>query len=160
MNKAKRKVGRPTKKTPLFLEALEKVLFNNLYSDMPAVIFTDEELLIQVNEQLLEEEMVGLSTLEKWKEDARNNTRQDENSLKFQGLYKKALLVQKSNLFKELKDENLWQKYAWILERKFKDWNIQHRTLVGEDSENRFTSWAQAVEKINLGKPIPQIKED
>jgi hypothetical protein len=39
-------------------------------------------------------------------------------------LYKKALTNQKKGLFNKLWDDTQWQRYAWIIERKFSDWNL------------------------------------
>jgi hypothetical protein len=44
----------------------------------------------------------------------------------FSGLYKKALLKQRDDLFIKLQnDEKARQKWAWIIERKFDNWNIR-----------------------------------
>ena len=53
-------------------------------------------------------------------------------------LYKKALTIQKKNLFKKLQsDDDKWQKYAWIIERKFDDWNLRSKQEVtGKDGKD------------------------
>ena len=35
------------------------------------------------------------------------------------------LIRQKQALFQSMVDETLWTKYAWIIERKFGDWNLK-----------------------------------
>ena len=41
-------------------------------------------------------------------------------------LIKKALIRQKVSLFEKLKgDDKQRQRYAWIIERKFDDWNLK-----------------------------------
>jgi len=40
--------------------------------------------------------------------------------------YKKALIIQKENLFKKFSnDDRAWQRWAWIIERKFSEWNLK-----------------------------------
>jgi len=41
-------------------------------------------------------------------------------------LYKKAITIQKKSLFESLRnDPQSWQRYAWIIERKFSEWNLK-----------------------------------
>ena len=50
---------------------------------------------------------------------------------KFLHLIKKALFKEKKRLLELLaKDDKQWQRYAWILERKFDDWNIKMKSEV------------------------------
>jgi GTP-sensing pleiotropic transcriptional regulator CodY len=52
-------------------------------------------------------------------------------------LYKKALTIQKKSLFENLKnDDKSWQRYAWIIERKFSDWNLKHLSEVDQTTTN------------------------
>ena len=114
--------GRPTKLTNDFLEAAESVL----NQDINAIIFTDDELRIAINEELSKDAQISNTTFENWKawklEDSINYQ-------KFLVLYKKALNLQKNMLFKSMKDDsNWWQRFAWIIERKFSDWNLKQIT--------------------------------
>ena len=39
------------------------------------------------------------------------------------------MISQKQNLFKKYEDEDkAWQKWAWIIERKFSEWNLKKIT--------------------------------
>lgn len=116
----KKKVGRPTKLTKKFIEVANSVLFD----DINAIILTDEELLMLINEQLDEKEQVATRTFEDWK--AGKSPNQDCED--FRGLLKKALVKQKNDLFVQMRnDDKTWTKWAWIIERKFDDWNIKQK---------------------------------
>ena len=122
-------VGRPTKLTSHFLEVAEKVL----HEDINAVIFTDKELLAEINEKLEEGERIDHTTFERWKAGSVEDARGEE----FCGLIEKALRKQKNNLFNQFRsDQKAWQKWAWILERKFKDWRLPWKHEIGGDADN------------------------
>lgn len=119
-------VGRPSKLIP-FLEAFEALV----NQDDSAVILTDEELVFGANEMLKPEDRIGQRTFERWKADGANaDDAQDSHAYnEFWRLYKKALIVQKSQLFEKLKKNPIaWQRYAWIIERKFDDWNLRTKS--------------------------------
>ena len=46
---------------------------------------------------------------------------------KFCHVIKKHLARQKQSLFQNLVDSHLRQKYAWIIERKYDDWNLRNK---------------------------------
>ncbi len=114
---------RPTKLTKKFIQVANEVI----NSDINAIIYTDEELLFLINEKLPAVEKVGNSTWEDWK--AGKSPKKDTKNLdSFRALVKKALLFQRDSLFNSMrKDEKAWQKWAWIIERKFDDWNIRQK---------------------------------
>lgn len=114
------RVGRPTKLTRDFLEAAEEVLND----DINAIIFTDAELRELINDKLVPDAQVSETRWEEWKAGNMKNPIVEE----FRGLYKKALSQQKSNLFQEMrKDDKAWTRFAWIIERKFDDWNLRKK---------------------------------
>ena len=122
--KIKKKEGRPTKLYDFF-EAAEKILFE----DNNALIFTDSELLFEVNQLLPVEKKISETTFKSWKSLSQKNKLNDDKGLYFLSLLKTALNKQKQNLFKKLNEEKqsgLWTKWAWIIERKFSDWNLRH----------------------------------
>ncbi len=125
--------GRPTKLTADFISAAEIVLSQ----DINAIIYTDEELLMLINERLEESARIDYATFKRWK--AKNKDGQtdilDVIGIRFCALIKSALAKQKSSLFDRLRtsDEH-WQRWAWIIERKFNEWNIRvHHELTGKD---------------------------
>ena len=112
------KVGRPSK-MPNFIKAFEQVIKND---EFDVVILTDSELLMECNEKLEEEHQIAERTFESWK--AWEVESEEYNQ--FLRLYKKALANQRRELFKKLQSEpQQWQKYAWIIERKFNEWNLK-----------------------------------
>lgn len=123
--------ARPTKINDNIINAFEDVLSEG----MNALIMTDEELCILVNEKLSEEDRFHYSSFQKWKalhksKDLRNETAEYniEKYKKILLIIKKALLIQKNNLFNKLSTEKEWTKWAWIIERKFDAWNIRYKT--------------------------------
>ena len=111
--------GRPNK-LKNFIEAFKQVLEKN---EANVIYLTDDELRITCNDLMEEEHQISDATFENrkaWK------LKDSLEYKEFLGLYKKALINQKSNLFKKLQwDEWQWQKFAWIIERKFSEWNLK-----------------------------------
>ncbi len=107
-------MGRPTKLTNKVLHILQDILKN----DLSALVYTDEDLFFEINSLLLDNEQIGQSTFEGWIRTDKDKT--------FSSLIKKARQNQKRNLLKELKEtSNSWQRFAWILERKFPEFNLK-----------------------------------
>ena len=106
-----------------FIDALTKIVDENI------LCATDEELVDLVNELLPTEAQISYEGFSKWK----RGERQVNNELYplFVRLIKKALLIEKKRLMKLLQtDDRQWQRYAWILERKFDEWNIKTKSEV------------------------------
>ena len=123
-NQTENQWGRPTK-IKNFIEAFEKVLEK---SEEDVIYLTDEELLFTVNYELEEEHRIAESTLWKWKAWILDTEDIEKAELmsRFLLLYKKALTNQKRELMKEVRKwENNWQSRAWIIERKFDEWNLR-----------------------------------
>lgn len=123
---AKRKQGQQPK-WEAFTEAMDKVL-NSEHPIGYAIIWTDEQLLDAVNEQLDEEQHISYRTLMRYKA----GEIKDESVLSvFVSQYKKALRLQVDNLFRKMDDAvpGGWQKYAWIAERKMDEWNLRSKTV-------------------------------
>jgi len=119
------KNGRPTKLTANFIKRAEEVINN----DINAIILTNEELLDEINEGLEEKARISGRTLIRWQKiNLDDKEKLDELGEKFCHLIKKALREQKRNLFESLKgDTKAWQRFAWIIERKFDEWNIKQK---------------------------------
>ena len=102
--------------TETWIERAEQVL-----NDSSSVFLTDEDLLDEINEWLDEKYQFSQRTFQRYK--SWETTWQDyEKDLfdSFRHLYKKALRREKKNLcVKFQSDEWQWQKWAWIIERKF-----------------------------------------
>jgi hypothetical protein len=115
--------GRPSKMTDKVLDAIEEVINGEI------LFMTDEELVAEINELLPEESRFTYEAFSKWKREKS----QSENPLfpRFLRLIKKALIEQKKTLLIKLQtDDKAWQRYAWILERKFDEWNIKSKSEV------------------------------
>ena len=133
------KVGRPTKLTKEFIEALEKVVKQpNFY------IYTDAELVDMVNEEM-GNEFLSAKTFKAYKAGDRgiNSEYYDQ----FVALIKKHLRMAKNNLVKSLSnDEKSWQRFAWLLERKFEDFNKLDKTK--NDNDNKHSGEVTITRKV------------
>lgn len=115
--------GRPSKLNQKVIDALEQVVQTEI------LFSTDEEMVMLVNEILPEESQFTYEAFSKWKREKS----QTENPFysQFLRLIKKALLKEKKRLLEKLQgDDKYWQRYAWILERKFDEWNIKTKSEV------------------------------
>jgi hypothetical protein len=121
------RIGRPSK-IERFAEVAEQVLFNDERRVGPAIVHTDADLIEMINERLAPEERIADVTFRKWKG---GDSVGDERRDVFLSIYKRALKIQRDSLFDSLADEppGAWQKWAWILERKFGDWNLRNVTV-------------------------------
>lgn len=118
--------GRPSKLTQEFLAAAYEVI----NQDDNALIYTDAELLFQINEKLSPEARIGKRTFEKWKS---GDVSHDVDGQEFLRLIEKALLKQKHAVFARFKDdEKAWQRWAWIIERKWSEWNLKKNIGIGK----------------------------
>jgi hypothetical protein len=124
---------RPTKLTDNFIEVATGIIFD----DINAIILTDEELVMLINEKLSEKARISDRTFQRWKDKNKNESDDlDEIGKQFCRLIKKALVIQKRHLFDKFREEpNQWQKWAWIIERKFDDWNIKRKSDVTSDNK-------------------------
>ena len=118
--------GRPSK-----IEKFTQALSQILDTDHPvgyAIIYTDLDIIEMTNEILPEEERISIATFENWKA---GKLKDDPFLNVFLGVYKGALRKQAANLHQRLSEEpaGTWQKWAWILERKFEAWNLRSRTV-------------------------------
>ena len=129
-------LGRPTKLTTNFLRTAKKVLDNA----EELVLLTDEDLLFEINDKLPEDERISKRTFERWK--AKCDDEEDESLNKkeatFVGYIKKALRLQERKLLENLMNDDgrTWKKWAWLLERKFIQWNLKKREELGLTAED------------------------
>jgi len=145
--KSVNKGGRPSK-IKTWIRACEK-MFKEKEGEI--FIYTDDELLFFINETLPEKEQIAERTFQLWKEKAvKGDFKNLPNEFtRFLRLLKKALAVEKQNLMKQMQFDNTWQRWAWILERKFSEWNLKQL------SESRIDQKTQSkieIEIIEHGK--------
>lgn len=106
-----------------WLEAFQTIVnegFNSIY-------MSNDDLRILTNELYGQDDYICLRTFNGWKE----GQLEGENIYKFLHIYEKALSKQKKQLFEKLQnDERAWQRWAWIIERKYDEWNIQQKQKI------------------------------
>ena len=103
------------------------------------MLLTDEELVFLINEELEGKDKISDRTFARWK--AKDFGEDDKLGRTFVMLIKKALLIQKETLYKSmLGEDRAWQKYAWIIERKFAEWNLKHISENFNKNENDNTN--------------------
>lgn len=125
------KRGRKTK-IQSFIKAAEKIL-----SNQDIVLLTDEELFFVVNQELPLKNKIDMRTFQNWKEKYMSNkfSEIDENGKDFFKILKKAIIIQKKNLYKKLISDSVWQRWAWIIERKFPELRLTQGTKVDVKKE-------------------------
>tara|TARA_R100001440_G_scaffold23689_1_gene38612 strand:+ start:28159 stop:28581 length:423 start_codon:yes stop_codon:yes gene_type:complete len=134
------KMGRPPK-IKTFISVAEDVLFRD-----GLMLLTDEELVFLINEELEQKDKVSDRTFARWK--AKKFNENDDIGKTFVMLIKKALIIQKETLFKKFSnDDRAWQRWAWIIERKFSEWNLKNI------NENKNDNTHTGEIKINYNLP-------
>lgn len=126
MIKEKNKGGRLSKIIPFLIKAEEV-----LSEEGAIIIYTDEDLVDEINDRLPESDRIHIRTFQNWKAQNKDGQEIDEVGLRFFRLIKKALRRERKNLLDKLREgkSGEWQKYAWILERKFDEWNLTKKIL-------------------------------
>lgn len=112
--------GRPSKLNNTFLEVAEKIL-----NKKDLMLLTDKEFLFLINEELEDEYKVSDRTFEYWKAGEFGNN--EELGKNFLRLIQNSLLKQKEDLYRQFRNDSQWTRWAWIIERKFTEWNIKHQ---------------------------------
>lgn len=90
------------------------------------LFLSDQDLHFLVNQKLEEKDKISKSTFEKWKS---GKFAPDETTGKeFIECIQFALIKQKQLLSKKMMEDTSgqWTRYAWIMERKFTEWNLKH----------------------------------
>ena len=119
-NEDNKSAGRPFKMVT-WLSALKEVL-----NKEDVLFLSDKDLVFLVNNKLPKKQKISESTFEKWKS---GQYSPDETTGKeFIEAIKLALITQKQYLGERLRNDTTgqWTRYAWILERKFADWNLKN----------------------------------
>ena len=119
---------RPPKISKELIEAFKDVI----EGDNVILVCTDEEIFYLLNERLDEKDQICYKTFQNYKNGAETY---DANYPELRPLFneflrliKKALINEKINLFRKFKTEPItWQRWAWIIERKFDEWNIKDK---------------------------------
>jgi hypothetical protein len=133
-------MARPSK-IDRFIEVAKDILFRD-----GLMLLTDEELVFLINENLQESEKVAIRTFKLWK--SGDYAEKGETGKEFLPLIKKALIIQKETLFKKFSnDDRAWQRWAWIIERKFSEWNLKNI------NENKNDNTHTGEIKINYNLP-------
>lgn len=114
-------------KLAAFTSALELVL-SQPHKVGVAIALTDQDIIEEVNEHLPKADRIAPETISVWKQ---RGVGDDELGLRFQRLYGKALRRQKMALLDNLAGDvpGAWQKWSWIMERKFDEWNLRNKVV-------------------------------
>lgn len=118
-----------TKLNQRFMDALKVVV-----DDPYFYCLTDEELVLSINEHM-GEEYLKYDTFLRYKAGTRGT--ESDYYDEFVHVIKKHLIKAKIGLLKKLQsEEKAWQKYAWILERKFEDFNKLDKSKNENDNKH------------------------
>jgi len=124
---AKRGQGRPPK-WETWVKKMDEVLNRN-HPVGYAIVYNDEMLLAVVNSELPEEDRISKRTFNYYK----NEGHIEDGSIAsvFVATYQKALSIQADNILRKMTEDvpGGWQKWAWIMERKFDEWNLRAKVV-------------------------------
>lgn len=115
--------GRPYKMENWVNELEEVLESENIF------FLAKKDLVFLTNDRLPKDDRISVRTLEKW--NAGQNRPEDEELVeRFEYLIEKSLIRQKMNLEKKMMESNdkNWTRIAWIMERKFSEWNLKKIT--------------------------------
>lgn len=144
--------GRPAKLNNKFLDAFQNLVFTKNKKDeiviKAYILLEDKELVEFINLSLEPQDQVAYDSFLSWKMDAKRFTKWDDPDLpnteliddttfaRFYQLYRGALLAYKMKLLEGIAEnyDPSWRGKAWILERKFKEWNISDELLGDKDN--------------------------
>jgi hypothetical protein len=124
--------GRPSK-APRFIEAVRELIPDDDDWNSWVIACTDEDLLFMLNSKLDVEERISESTWRRYKRGEAGIARQDEECLSvFLTVYKRSLLGMKRMCVEKLEADipGGWQRWAWMLERKYDEWNMTRKEKV------------------------------
>ena len=128
-------MARPTKLTEKFLKTAEEILKEK--DGINTLVCTDHELISLINEKLPEAERITDRTFRNWE-------KRDESPdfIRLKDIVCKARIVQKISLVEKLKQSKPgeWQRFAWLLERKFSDFSkrdFSHGLSLEESPDGR-----------------------
>jgi len=110
-------MGRPLKISENFINAARKVI-NNISS----IAWTDEDFLFEVNWELEQKDKISIDTFYRYQK------KEEESSIlkEFCNLLKKARNQAKDELIRLVHEgKQNWQARAWILERKYPEYNLK-----------------------------------
>ncbi len=105
-----------------WVEKLENVLNNE-----NIIFLTDNDLIFLVNKELPKKDRITRQTFHNWK-NGKFGALDKEIGEQFVEMVHGAMITQKNNLLDKLLNTNdkNWTKMAWILERRFEEWNLKH----------------------------------
>lgn len=124
-----KKRGAPTKLSPEWLEIARDVI----ESDLATVFMTDIEISDEINDRIAikypnRDLKVSYGTFKRWKSKSKHglfDSSKDKLFCDLCSLIKKAQINQKRILFHNLLNDRQWKKWAWIIERRYDEWNLR-----------------------------------
>lgn len=115
---------------PTTKEHIEPVKFNAFFDAFEKVVdetfavlhWTDAEIVEETNDRLKPNEQITKRTFEGWKKSLIDGELSPDIEQRFFRVYKKAVRRCKERLFNSIvTDDKSWQRFAWIMERKFSE---------------------------------------
>ena len=101
------------------------VELKNVLADKSIIYLTDKQLVFEVNQKLEKDNQISQITFENWKRGQYHPN--EEIGAEFINCITRAMIDSKQNLFDRMLSEpaGSWQKIAWIIERRFSEWNLK-----------------------------------
>jgi hypothetical protein len=140
---------RPTKFGPHIIEAFKAILAD----DDNVLCGTDDDLFFELNNMLATSQQISYRTFQRYKALALEYGMDDEyidpddetNSEYYDPIYQQLYRLFRSAMFRQKKilmrrmieDEKYWRKWQWILERKFREWNLRWSSMEAERTQKK-----------------------
>jgi len=156
-NKLTKREGRPSKLSTELVSALETVAEN----DREYVLFTDEELVAEINDQLPKDKRISYNTFRNYMRESMQykGSKESKTLSEFLLVLKRIRRNQKKWLTENMLEAGAgsWQKFGWIGERKFDDLNLTKKVdhTTGGDSFNKIVI-QDAFEEIDEAEVVEE----
>jgi hypothetical protein len=181
-------MARPTKLSDDIITAFERIL----NTDRNALVCTDQHLFFLLNDELPKEVKISYRTFQRYKmlaniygagQDSFTTPGTPERDEYYPPIYRElyrvfthALIKQRNNIMNCLLDDAKgWQRYKWIMERKFRDWSLKgdereeelERTVIEQEAPyGEATDYGIALIPLPLDnddypeyRPVPSLEE-
>ena len=118
---------RPSKLGTHIITAFRELLEED---ELHILVYTDKDLCFLLNQRLTDEHQVSYRTFQRYKAAVMKGAEKDIKAFdivyqRFYELMTEALLRMKKRLMQKIIEaEKGWQRFKWMLEMKFKEWNL------------------------------------
>ena len=128
-----------------------------------AIILTNKEILFKINEACVKNsERISINTFTSWRKHIGDLSDDKISPLeqKFLQIFMGALIRQKNLIFEKYFDSEDWKKWAWIIERKFEEWNLKSKQEIDHSGGVNITSRSAGMSQEELEQFVRDCREN